>query len=247
MQAIRPLAGFDPESRHSFFIPRSLLQPPLALQQMIFPELDRWLTDHFNAASSDRIVEASATARGFLKLLHQLRIVFLQDSVWDREDYPQLRLLWELPVFQSPLYETFATDLRAVVERAQIDDPAQLRLQAVLPDLAAQIDGRTNEVASRVVQLQHYVETQVPTRADVGVIMSAMAQLMSSYNNGLIPRQYVSIPAEMLNAVNQVAAATSSSEPQTGLPMDPEAGDQNPIGRPPAGTSPEQRHLLLAY
>ena len=180
MPAIRPLAGFDSKNKRAFFIPRSLLEVPPQLLQTVLLRLDYWLAKHRPLSTSTSAfedtdagpVEKSLCALGFLELLTELRVVFLQDSVFLRDHY-QLHLIWDLPVFYTPQYGQFATDLRAAVERAKADDPADLRIQAVLPDLAAQMQSHSQDVGAKIVQMQHTLETSVATKADMVVARSS--------------------------------------------------------------------------
>lgn len=75
VQALKSLAGFDPHSRYDYFLPRAEVVPPRDLQLMIFPEVEYWL-ERFNAR--DNGIQKDKAGPKFLKMLCELRIVFLQ-------------------------------------------------------------------------------------------------------------------------------------------------------------------------
>ena len=82
---------------------------------MIFPKLDYWIQQ-----KSDDIA-----TKHFLNLLAHLRIVFLQDSVLLRPQYPE-HCLCNLDVFKHPLYATFAADVIASLDDKDRDMDSQI-------------------------------------------------------------------------------------------------------------------------
>jgi hypothetical protein len=74
-EAMRTLAGFEP-TRGTYFLVRACTEPPLPLQQKIFPSLEGW-----QSKMSAGECEQSIAGGGFLELLKYLRVVILQDAV----------------------------------------------------------------------------------------------------------------------------------------------------------------------
>lgn len=97
---MRTMAGF-PSGEGHFYLPRAQIQPPENLVRKVFPEVDYW----YERISSGAC-QQSAAARGFLDLLKQLRVTFLQDSVFMSEKQPG-HTLWQDELFSSPEYVQF--------------------------------------------------------------------------------------------------------------------------------------------
>lgn len=100
-EALRTLAGFTREAGQ-FYLPRAVVYPCTELRRKVFPWVDHWR----ERLDSGDVEQSSLAADGFLKLLEQLRVVFLQDSVLMKKQYPH-HFVWKDPLFQDPLYEEF--------------------------------------------------------------------------------------------------------------------------------------------
>jgi len=77
--------------------------PPRSLEQAVWPWVDEWLAwfDSNAEAGSGDDGEGEAdrqdlAAQGFLRLLQQLRIILLQDSVVMRREFPD-HPIWPTP------------------------------------------------------------------------------------------------------------------------------------------------------
>ena len=126
-EALRVLADFPKETRNTYFLPRSMVEPPEALQKQIFPELETYLQKF-----SDGKIDSEITAVSFLKLLKYLRVVFLQDVVLIKEKYPDL-IVFDLPIFSTPGWEEF--EKQAKLASGVQESPMDTRLADVMPDL----------------------------------------------------------------------------------------------------------------
>jgi hypothetical protein len=100
-EALRTLAGFTKDAGQ-FYLVRSTVMPPEELLVKVFPRVDYWL----ERISKEEVLESSTAADGFLNLLVQMRVVFLQDSVILKQKFPD-HLLWFDPLFQDELYLQF--------------------------------------------------------------------------------------------------------------------------------------------
>ena len=136
---MRGMAGFQSEHAGTYFISRGQVQPSNELRQMIFPKLDYWIQQ-----KTDDIA-----TRQFLRLLAYLRIVFLQDSVLHRAQYPE-HSLWHLDVFQHPLYTSFATDVIASLKDKDRDMDSQIR--TAIPILGQQVLNLNASLASMLTE-----------------------------------------------------------------------------------------------
>ena len=123
---MRGMTDFLPEHRGTYFIARDQVEPSKELLELIFKKLDYWLEQE-----TDDI-----TTKQFLKLLAYLRVVFLQDSVLLRSQYPQ-HSLWLLSIFKHPLYVSFAVDVAASLNDEGKNMNSQIR--TVIPILGQQI------------------------------------------------------------------------------------------------------------
>jgi hypothetical protein len=94
------LAGF-PTNQGSFWLPCYCVQPPEALLETFFPELDHWL-ERFQRDE----VECDIAGQSFLKLLKGLRVVILQDSILLKAKFTD-HFLWRASVFQSNAYQEY--------------------------------------------------------------------------------------------------------------------------------------------
>lgn len=95
------MAGFTKDAGN-FWLERASLMPSEDLCKKVFPHVDRWV----ERLENDDVTESSTAANGFLQLLIQLRVVFLQDSVIMKEKHPD-HVLWKNELFRDELYLQF--------------------------------------------------------------------------------------------------------------------------------------------
>jgi hypothetical protein len=108
---MRSMAGFSPSIQGNFYLPRAKTLPPQSLEQAVWPFVDEWLTWFDSYANSgededghvkneshvrayeneDEVDRRDLAAQGFLRLLKQLPIILLQDSVIMRQEFPLTR------------------------------------------------------------------------------------------------------------------------------------------------------------
>ena len=125
-EAVLGLAGFD--SAHSYHVARSVIEPPVILQKLIFKELDGWLEKD----KSQTGVNCSISTTQFLRVLEYLRIVILQDSVPLMEEFPDLPT-WSHSVFHCTEYTLFRDEVKKVLNEGK--QPAEVTLQNLVPQL----------------------------------------------------------------------------------------------------------------
>jgi hypothetical protein len=80
--------------------------------------------------ADNEVVRLDLAGSGFLRLLHTLRVILLQDSVVLRQQFP-LHPLWKDPLFSYEAYRRFA----ARVESSLVDvvTPEELTMQKYWP------------------------------------------------------------------------------------------------------------------
>ncbi|KAI9278958.1 hypothetical protein BDA99DRAFT_531686 [Phascolomyces articulosus] len=127
MRALRTLAGFTAEASQ-FYLSHVAVIPPPELRRKVFNWIDAWR----QRLDNGDVEQSSFAADGFLKLLEQLRVVLLQDSVLMRERFPY-HCLWQDSLFQDELYLEFECELNPALENEV--EPADLLLQRAVPVL----------------------------------------------------------------------------------------------------------------
>jgi hypothetical protein len=177
-ETMRTLAGF-PKDRGHFYIPRAAVEPPEALKDMIFPDVSKWASVHglHGASEPDSNAEHSIATDGFLMLMTLIRTVFLQDSIYLRDAYPNL-FIWKHPIFQCEQYHEFAAMLKDAVDTSTV--PQEERLQLAVPLIAEKLTDMT-----RVMQDQHnIIHNKLDTQYAVHTnFQQKMADIFSGRSN----------------------------------------------------------------
>ena len=105
MTEIRAMGGFH-ESGGMHYNPRVALAPPPELIRMVFPWVDETL-QYVEQHEKDKD-EFKGTATNFLKLLLELRVVFIQDAACYLIDHPKMcddHLFFKHHIFQTELFK----------------------------------------------------------------------------------------------------------------------------------------------
>jgi hypothetical protein len=90
--AMRAMAGFLADEK-MYHLPRGTVTPPEVLQKQFFSELEEWERRHIDGDDC----EPNFALQGFLRLLHFLHDVVLQDAAVLMDDYPHI-------VFDHPIF-----------------------------------------------------------------------------------------------------------------------------------------------
>lgn len=159
---------------------RDVLEPPIELLHKVFPDATRWLIAHSDEANASG-VERTATAKATLEALQYLRKVFLQDSVFLRERWPELRL-WTHDLFKSQAFTTFADDLKKATTRPEVVNPAASRLH---PDAKAYLDAQYKDLKDGQVQLIHNMTTETASAAQLREIVLIQNRMLTMMRGGL--------------------------------------------------------------
>jgi hypothetical protein len=78
LQAMRALAGFNPDRPGTYYIKRAIIDPPQGLQQKIFPQIEKWQEAFRTRHLGNEKLEPDLAAPKFVELLTKLRVVLLQ-------------------------------------------------------------------------------------------------------------------------------------------------------------------------
>lgn len=140
--AIRVIHGF-PEERGCFWLPRALVDPPVSLKNMIFPDVELWQDKMKQNEEMQTIC-----GEGFLKLLVELRAIILQDAVILHQTMPNHEI-FNHEIFRSEEYHSFERELLQAISSAT--PPAEVEMQRVVP----QINDRINELAQQIRTTNH--------------------------------------------------------------------------------------------
>lgn len=153
---VRSMAGFDSAKVGNYFVPRTMIAPPQQLLSLLWPWVDEWQTwfntSHLREQLSYEHISlddgpedrGDLAAQGFLALLAELRIAFLQDSVFLRQEYSD-HPLWKHSVFVRQEYQDFAEAVLRACSQEE-EEPYELRIRSVVPDLATALANSRIEV-----------------------------------------------------------------------------------------------------
>jgi len=146
---MQSMAGFTPSVQGNFYLPRAKVLPSRSLEQAVWPWVDEWLAwfdSNAEAGSEDDGEgegegEAEAdrqdlAAQGFLRLLQQLRILLLQDSVVMRREFPA-HPIWADPIFARDDYLAFAKGVE--LSLLDVEKPEEIQIRKALPEIAERL------------------------------------------------------------------------------------------------------------
>lgn len=121
---------------------------------MVWPDLNEWaerLERSVNDPSVDYehggVDHASMSAQGFVKLLQELRIIFLQDAALMMLACPA-HMLWTHPVFRHEAWPAFALKVRCA--ETEKETPMEVQIQEVVPLIADSLRLHTSVVGGKV-------------------------------------------------------------------------------------------------
>ena len=76
------------------------------------------------------------TGQGFLRLLRQLRVILLQDSVLMRQEFPD-HLIWADPIFARDDYAAFMKDVK--LSLLDVEEPKEIQIWKTLPAITERL------------------------------------------------------------------------------------------------------------
>jgi hypothetical protein len=100
------------------------------------------------AYAGGKIRSADLTGREFISLLKELRLIFLRDAAILQPIYLDLPL-WRLPIFRDSEWHSFAEVVRHC--QGTEEEPADVRMRAVVPAIAEVVHGAINRVSTLLV------------------------------------------------------------------------------------------------
>src|SRR5436305_1690713 len=93
---------------------------------MVEVQVQAQVEEEVGAKVEAEVDRRDLAAQGFLRLLKQLRIVLLQDSVIMRREFPA-HPLWADPVFERDDYRAFAEDVE--LSLLDVEEPEELQIR----------------------------------------------------------------------------------------------------------------------
>lgn len=135
--AMRVIQGF-PEEKGCYWLPRSLVTPPLSLQKRIFPLVEEWQ----QRMQSDPSVQ-TICGEGFLGLSVELRTIILQDAVFLKQLVPDHEI-FRHEIFQSEEFASFAEELNRSINNTT--PPAEVQMQRIVPEIHSRISELTSQI-----------------------------------------------------------------------------------------------------
>jgi len=194
-ETMRVLAGFSKDGG-SFFLKRACIIPSEALSKQIFPEIDDLL-----AQNEGR--DGNIAAVGFLRLLKELRIIFLQDSIPLKKLYPN-HPIWRLQLFQRDEYKSFAESLTSTMETVQ--NPIFDKLKVITPVISSKLDQILNgqNIGSDLIQQVN------DTKIEVQKALSILEDMTSGRVTFAMQRQHTSTSASTSTSTSIATTASTS-------------------------------------
>jgi hypothetical protein len=161
---MRVVAGFSAKAG-DYFIARAAHEPPLALQERLWPWIEEWEARFEARACRKRwaqggLDEDDLAADGFLKLIRRLRTVLLQDLAVLQPRFPSLPF-FAYPPSSGPDWGEFALAVRSDVAASE---PPSLLLQRALPEVSAAFESSRDAVLRNSGRLIGNLERRLDTQ-----------------------------------------------------------------------------------
>jgi hypothetical protein len=192
---MRVAAGFS-RTAGNYHLRRAAVPPPAALERRIWPWVDSWLARYDASIVSNRsfadggLDDCDIAGKQFLDLLTWLRITMLQDAAVLQQQFP-LFPLWQHPIFCCPDWRRFADDV--LVAHNTAEEPIDMRIRRVLPDLEEAVRSTREAVLARVDL--HSAHTNLALREGFTRINDGLNTLRAS-----VPEQLVTVPRRLISS-----------------------------------------------
>ena len=237
LEFVRSMAGFPPTQAGNYYLPRAKVHPPESLLQAVWPWVDQWqtwfrtkhgkLTERPLTSYDQIFIEPGAeehpedlAAQGFLRLLAELRIIFLQDSVFFKREFPD-HPLWHHSLFVRSDYQEFAQEVLQSIN--EVEEPASIRLRTVVPDIATQLNLTREDIVRTVDNHGHrtygllqtvnrYLEDFLTGKFTFKLQASSLAPLTNQTEN---PSESSTVPStqSLRTRIDQETSEVAPSEP----------------------------------
>ena len=106
---VRAMAGFTPHGRGDYWIPRANIPVPDTLSALLWPWVDEelaWFNTNEVSEDGEDVDKNDLAAKGFLRLLVELCMILIQDSILLRKEFPSNPIFSD-PFFRDPMYLAF--------------------------------------------------------------------------------------------------------------------------------------------
>jgi Centromere DNA-binding protein complex CBF3 subunit, domain 2/Transcriptional activator of glycolytic enzymes len=238
---MRKMAG-HPTQRGCFEIRRASITPPDTLLKLIWPKLDQW-KGKFGVDGIDDLA-----ASGFCNLLHQLRIVILQDSVALRQAYPD-HPIFAHRVFNHKDYRAFAAQVASIIGEDAIPS-LSTRLVQAMPDLADRLQSIGSQVVNQSrdnTQIKTIISEMAQDVAATKLDISRTQRTLQWFTSGGLTFRLEMTPqgGQGRAMITPVAAVLPASSPSTSLPSSPSSPPPSPQQSPQQQQQLQQQLQLL--
>jgi len=181
LRAMQVIAGFS-EHRGSHYNPRTVLDPPISLQKMIFTEVEAVeekideqarKNNHDEATTNDN---NKATAKAFLQMLKNLRRIILQDVAVMMIGGRTRHTLFELDVFKTTLFLDFKKNMEEHMKAAEENNPSDQFIEVVLPGVNEKLTNITSALSTNEATTKKKLD-------NLEAKMSKMTHAVSQWNS----------------------------------------------------------------
>jgi hypothetical protein len=192
---MRVAAGFS-RAAGNYHLHRAAVLPPAALERRIWPWVDGWLARYDASIVSSRsfadggLDDCDIAGKQFLDLLAWLRITMLQDAAVLQQQFP-LFPLWQHPIFCGPDWRRFADAV--LVAHNTAEEPMDMRVRRVLPDLEETVRSTREAVLARVDL--HSANFDLALREGFARVNDNLRILCASF-----PEQLVTVPRRLVSS-----------------------------------------------
>lgn len=244
---VRSMAGFETFNQGNYYLPRAKISPPQSLLDVLWPWVDEWqlwfrcegnaadpaLTtcQHLDLESmSENEDRTDMAAQGFLRLLTELRVILLQDSVILRRHFPQHPIFTD-PLFVREDYQAFALEVEKSLQ--DLEEPDEIRLRNIVPDIANQMNMNRQDIVRSLDGYGHKIVEMLQTidRRQEDFFSGTFRMIPSDKRQD---SHTMSIPADSSVSLLADPVADSSADPSAGSSAGPSTG---PSAGPSAGLS----------
>jgi hypothetical protein len=168
MKAMRIMAGHS-DQKASFFVARSLIEPPVTLQHKIFPFIEE------ACESLQAVPWSCTTAQCFLKLLERLRAVVLQD-VAEMIIKEHRHIIFTDEVFQCDEFLSFVDRMREHLSHVQ--NPNNTSLQLLLPGIHDRFNNLHANFSAKCGELKNkFVENRTAHTAQLQHVLTVIGNI----------------------------------------------------------------------
>lgn len=242
LKFLRRVAGFSPAGG-TFHLPRAIEDPPLELQQQIWPFLEELVERHrkqkdghdWYAGGMD---QSDIQRQNFVKMLLRLRVILLQDLAVLQSEYPQY-ILFTAQAFATEEWKVYTERVRAGCEGSSIAPTKNLLLEQAVPEIASTLVAGTQAIVAQNKHFYQSLSNQI-ARVDANVNSITSGQVVIDLSLLRGSSGTLSTPSNPGPSTTPAAEPSNSLNPnvtfpaQMALSSSPPSGIEIQSGGPPS-------------